>query len=171
MTGATITESQQKLTPETRLTHQKNPVRKGKKGEKNNNNKEGSPTKPQCLNTPQNPEQRLVTRKKILALFFYLKSVESTMKRGKGMEGKVKRERGRAKRTTTLTWCVQKRDSMTACGKIAPPQADVRPQPQETRTNAPTKPQQSRERQRGMKSKQKSKRGRGRRASSSSSFP
>jgi hypothetical protein len=37
---------------------------------------------------------------------------------------------------------------MTACGKIAPPQADVRPQPQETRTNAPTKPQQSGERQR-----------------------
>jgi hypothetical protein len=69
MTGATTTESQRKL------THQKNPVRKGKKGGKNN--KEESPTKLQCLNTSQNPEQRLVTRKKTLDLFFYLKSVES----------------------------------------------------------------------------------------------
>jgi len=32
MTGATTTESPRKLTPETRFTHQKNPVRKGKKG-------------------------------------------------------------------------------------------------------------------------------------------
>jgi hypothetical protein len=105
MTGATITESKQKLTPETRFTHQKNPVRKGKKGEKNNNNnKEESPTKPQCLNTSQNPEQKLVTRKKNLSSLFLFEKrrIHHETGEGNGGGGKEGKREGQMNNNTNL---------------------------------------------------------------------
>lgn len=92
MTGATTTESKRKL------TRQKNPVRKRRKGEKqNNNNKEESPTKLQCLNTSQNPEQRLETRKQkpLLSFLFEKRRIHHETGEGNGGEGKEGKREGK----------------------------------------------------------------------------